>query len=52
MISTPVVAKHLLHQQKLKDVEALFEKSPFNRYAGPAKPELLIITSSACFLYA
>ncbi len=52
MISTPVVAKHLLHQQKLKDVEALFEKSPFNRYVGPAKPELLIITSSACFLYS
>ncbi|MHB8138952.1 MAG: thiamine pyrophosphate-dependent enzyme [Smithellaceae bacterium] len=52
MISTPVVAKHLLHQQKLKIVETLFEKSPFNRYVGPAKPELLIITSSACFLYA
>ncbi|RPH86404.1 MAG: indolepyruvate ferredoxin oxidoreductase, partial [Deltaproteobacteria bacterium] len=52
MISTPVVAKHLLHQQKLKVVEALFEKSPFNRYTGPAKPELLIIASSACFLYA
>ncbi|HLZ20135.1 MAG TPA: thiamine pyrophosphate-dependent enzyme, partial [Smithellaceae bacterium] len=52
MISTPVVAKHLLHQKKLKIVEALFEKSPFNRYIGAAKPELLIITSSACFLYA
>ena len=52
MISTPVVAKHLLHQQKLKVVEGLFEKSPFNRYIGPAKPELLIITGSACFLYA
>ena len=52
MISTPVVAKHTLHQKKLKGVEALFEKSPFNRYAGPAKPQLLIITSSACFLYS
>jgi indolepyruvate ferredoxin oxidoreductase alpha subunit len=52
MISTPVVAKHLLHQKKLKDVEALFEKSPFNQYVGPAKPKLLIITSSACFLYS
>ncbi len=52
MISTPVVAKHLLHQQKLKVVEDLFEKSPFNRYIGPAKPELLIITGSACFLYS
>jgi indolepyruvate ferredoxin oxidoreductase, alpha subunit len=52
MISTPVVAKHLLHQQKLNHVRSLFEKSPFNRYAGPANPELLIITSSACFFYA
>lgn len=52
MISTPVVAKHALHQKKLKKVEALFEKSPFNRYIGPAKPQLLIITSSVCFLYS
>ena len=52
MISTPVVAKHILHQQKLKRVEALFEKSSFNRYVGAPKPELLIMTSSACFLYA
>lgn len=52
MISTPVVAKHLLHQQKLKIVEALFEKSSFNRYEGVSKPALLVITSSACFLYA
>ncbi len=52
MISTPVVAKHALHQKKIKEVAALFEKSPFNRYIGPAKPDLLIITSSACFLYS
>ncbi len=52
MISTPVVAKHLLHQQQLKIAHALFEKSPFNRYVGASKPELLIITGSACFLYA
>lgn len=51
MISTPVVAKHRLHQEKLKTVEALFEKSPFNRYSGPAKPKLLVVTSSVCFLY-
>lgn len=52
MISTPVVAKHALHQGKLKEAEALFEKSPFNQYVGPARPQLLIITSSACFLYS
>ncbi len=52
MISTPVVAKHLLHQDKLQDAVALFEKSPFNRYTGPARPDLLIVTASACSLYA
>ncbi|MFO7570352.1 MAG: indolepyruvate ferredoxin oxidoreductase subunit alpha [Smithellaceae bacterium] len=52
IISTPVVAKHRLHQEKLKVVESFFEKSPFNRYVGPDRPELLIITGSACFLYA
>ena len=52
MISTPVVAKHLLRQQKLKTVQALFEKSPFNCYTGPARPDLLLVTASACSLYA
>jgi indolepyruvate ferredoxin oxidoreductase alpha subunit len=52
VISTPVVAKHILQQEKLRKATALFEKSPFNSYSGPKKPELLIITSSACFLYS
>jgi indolepyruvate ferredoxin oxidoreductase alpha subunit len=52
MISTPVVAKHLLRQQKLKEVQRIFDNSPFNRYIGPVKPDLLIITGSACFLYS
>ncbi len=51
VISTPVVAKHTLQQEKLKKATALFENSPFNSYSGPQKPELLLITSSACFLY-
>ncbi len=51
VISTPVVAKHTLQQDKLKKATALFENSPFNSYTGPPKPELLLITSSACFLY-
>ncbi len=51
VISTPVVAKHTLQQDKLKKATALFENSPFNSYSGPPKPELLLITSSACFLY-
>ncbi|MGB5218653.1 MAG: indolepyruvate ferredoxin oxidoreductase subunit alpha, partial [Smithella sp.] len=52
VVSTPVVVKHGLQQKKLETATGLFEKSPFNSYVGPKKPELLIITSSACFLYS
>lgn len=52
MISTPVVVKHRLQQEKLRKAVALFEKSSFNTYEGPENPELLIITSSACTLYS
>jgi indolepyruvate ferredoxin oxidoreductase alpha subunit len=52
VISTPVVAKHALQQEKLEKAKKLFEESPFNKYVGPQKPQLLIITSSACFLYS
>jgi indolepyruvate ferredoxin oxidoreductase alpha subunit len=52
VVSTPVVAKHLLQQEKIKKAVQRFEASPFNNYAGPEKPELLIITSSACRLYS
>jgi len=52
MISTPVVAKHAIRQKKIQEVAALFEKSPFNSYTGPARPDLLIITCSACSLYS
>ncbi len=52
VISTPVVAKHTLQQEKLKKAVALFEDSPFNKYFGPRHPELIIVTSSVCFLYS
>ena len=51
MISAPVVEKHRLQQEKVRKAVSLFEKSPFNTYTGPEKPELLVITSSACRLY-
>lgn len=51
MISTPVTYKHALQQERMKRAREIFEASPFNRYLGPARPELLIVTSSACFLY-
>ena len=50
--SAPVVAKHRLQQERLKQAASLFETSPFNRYEGPERPELLIVTSSACHLYS
>ena len=52
VVSTPVVFKHDLQQKKLQEAAKYFEKSPFNNYSGPRCPELLIITSSACFLYS
>lgn len=50
--SAPVAYKHSLQQEKLQKARELFETSPFNTYAGPEEPELLVITSSACNLYS
>jgi indolepyruvate ferredoxin oxidoreductase alpha subunit len=50
--SAPVIRKHALQQEKLRKAAAIFEESPFNRYSGPERPELLVITSSACRLYS
>ena len=52
VISAPVDYKHGQQHAKLKKAQELFETSPFNTYAGPEKPELLVITSSACNLYS
>jgi indolepyruvate ferredoxin oxidoreductase alpha subunit len=52
VISAPVIEKHRLQQEKIRKAAAIFEKSPFNAYSGPERPELLIITSSACRLYS
>jgi len=49
--SAPVVYKHNLQQEKIEKAKDIFEHSPFNTYYGPENPELLIITSSACYLY-
>lgn len=52
MIPFPVAFKHMQLQEKLKRAVAEFEISSFNTYFGPQNPELLVITSSACHLYA
>lgn len=51
-MSPPVAFKHGQQQDKLQKAIEFFETSPFNTYTGPEKPELLIITSSGCTLYA
>ncbi len=44
--------KHGPQQEKLKKAAKIFEDCPFNTYEGPEKPDLLIVTSSACNLYS
>ena len=51
VFSAPVVYKHQLQQEKIKRAGEIFERSPFNTYEGPEKPELLLITCSICYLY-
>ena len=46
-----IILMHSRQQKKLKKAARIFELSPFNTYTGPERPELLIITSSACHLY-
>jgi indolepyruvate ferredoxin oxidoreductase alpha subunit len=48
----PVPLKHHLMLEKLKRAGELFESSPFNRYIGPERPELLVVTSGACCFYS
>ena len=52
VLSVPIGFKHQQQQEKLEKAAHLFEDSPFNRYTGPDRPELLIVTSSACALYS
>jgi indolepyruvate ferredoxin oxidoreductase alpha subunit len=49
--SFPVVQKHEQRFEKLKQAERLFEDSPFNRYDGPDRPELLVISSGCAWNY-
>lgn len=46
---TPYIAppKHAILVEKMAKIRERFEVSPFNSYEGPAKPELLIISSGS-----
>ncbi len=48
----PVSIKHSLQHEKLRQAGWIFENSGFNTFEGPENPELLIITTSICDLYA
>ncbi|MBU2547658.1 MAG: indolepyruvate ferredoxin oxidoreductase [Proteobacteria bacterium] len=52
MSPAPVEMKHAFQHQKLKTAVERFETSPFNTYTGPERPELIVVTSSACNLYS
>jgi indolepyruvate ferredoxin oxidoreductase alpha subunit len=52
IMSYPVDIKHTEQHKKLDRAKEIFEDCPFNTYRGPDKPELLLITSSACHLYS
>lgn len=43
---------HKRQLAKLEKVRDIFETCPFNTYTGPEKPDLLIISSSAAYMYS
>ena len=43
---------HAALHKKMDRARELFETSPFNRYVGPDKAELLIITCGSCWLHS
>lgn len=48
----PVVPKHEARNEKLKRARDSFEDASFNRYDGPDRPELLVISSGCAWNYA
>lgn len=47
----PIVPKHEARHEKLNQARTRFEVSPFNRYDGPPKPELLVICCGCVWNY-
>ena len=50
-IGSPI-GMHIQLLQKIEKAREIFESAPFNRYVGPEKPELLIITCGASWLHS
>jgi len=52
IIPLPVGLTHRALHDKLRKARERFESSPFNLYRGPERPELLLVTCGACWMYA
>ena len=51
-LAVPAVSNHQLLHEKLNRVRQMAEKSPFNFYRGPEKPELMIVTSGSGWMHS
>jgi indolepyruvate ferredoxin oxidoreductase alpha subunit len=50
--SLPPCPEHAKVKAKLERARWIFEASPFNRYAGPERPELLVVTCGTGWWYS
>ncbi len=52
MLPQPLILKHEQLHRTLDRLEEIYAKSPFNRYQGPERPKLLLITCGTGWLYS
>lgn len=52
IIPLPVGLTHRVLHDKLRKAREHFEVCPYNSYRGPERPELLVVTCGACWMYA
>jgi len=51
IMTVPTSIRHAIQHMKMDKVREKFESSPFNQYAGPEKPDLLLVTCGSGWLY-
>lgn len=51
LMTIPCSFRHAIQHKRLEKAKDIFEVSTFNKYIGPDKPELLIITCGSGWLY-
>jgi len=52
LMPIPSPLRHFFQHMKVDKAREKFEASQFNRYVGPDKADLLIVTCGSCWLYA